>query len=154
MYYANPSTWWIGGVLAATLRGVPVRCAPAETARFDVPAGQTCGSYAGAFARAAGGYLVDPGATAGCRYCPLSVGDQYLARVNVGAGDKWRDFGVFSAFVVSNWALVYFFIWTVRVKGWSFGFGWLFRTLGKGVDALKGAFTGRRKGEAGARTDA
>jgi ATP-binding cassette, subfamily G (WHITE), member 2, SNQ2 len=42
--------------------------------------------------------------------------------------------------VFSNWFLVYFFIWTVRVKGWSFGFGKLFGALGKGVDAVKKPF--------------
>lgn len=147
MYYINPSTWWIGGVLAATLHGAPVECAASETARFDVPAGQTCDSYAGAFANATGGYLLDPGATAGCQYCSLSSGDQYLAQLNVAAGDKWRDFGIFLAFVISNWALVYFFIYTVRIRGWSFGFGRLFGVLGKGVDGFKGLFRRKSQGE-------
>jgi hypothetical protein len=35
---------------------------------------------------------------------------------------------------------VYFFIYTVRVKGMSFGFGALFRAVGKGVSAVKGLF--------------
>jgi len=35
--------------------------------------------------------------------------------------------------------LIYFFIWSVRVKGWTFGFGPLFSVVGKGVDAIKGA---------------
>lgn len=37
-------------------------------------------------------------------------------------------------------SLVYFFIYTVRVKGMSFGFGALFRAVGKGVSAVKGLF--------------
>lgn len=145
MYYINPSTWWIGGVLAATLHGTPVECAPFETARFDAPAGQSCQSYAGSFANATGGYLLNPEATADCQFCSLSNGDQYLAQLNVAAGDKWRDFGIFLAFVISNWALVYFFIYTVRIRGWSFGFGQLFGVLGKGVDGVKGLF--RRKSQ-------
>lgn len=145
MYYINPSTWWIGGVLAATLHGTPVECAPSETARFDAPAGQSCQSYAGSFANATGGYLLNPEATADCQFCSLSNGDQYLAQLNVAAGDKWRDFGIFLAFVISNWALVYFFIYTVRIRGWSFGFGQLFGVLGKGVNGVKGLF--RRKSQ-------
>lgn len=145
VYYVNPSTWWIGGVLAATLHNAPIECAPFETARFDVPAGQTCDSYAGTFAEGAGGYLLNPNATADCQYCSLSTGDQYLAQLNVEAGDKWRDFGIFLAFVISNWALVYFFIYTVRIRGWSFGFGRLFGVLGKGVDGVKSLF--RRKSQ-------
>ncbi|ROV88366.1 hypothetical protein VPNG_10268 [Cytospora leucostoma] len=147
LYYVNPSTWWVAGVLAATLNGVPVRCETTETARFDVPAGQTCASYAGSFVAEAGGYLVNPEATAGCQYCAYRVADQYLSSLNIAAGDKWRNFGIFLAFVVSNWALVYFFIYTVRIRGWSFGLGWLFRVLGKGVDRVRSLFIRDRKVE-------
>ncbi|TKA53126.1 hypothetical protein B0A49_10961, partial [Cryomyces minteri] len=148
MYYANPSTYWIGGVMAATLADVPIRCAPAEAAHFNVPAGQTCASYAGAFAQAAGGYLLDPGAAADCQYCPYSSGTQYMSTLNVAPADKWRYFAVFLAFVVSNWALVYFFVWSVRVKGWTFGFGPLFAAAGTGVKAVKGLLGRRSKEEA------
>lgn len=50
------------------------------------------------------------------------------------------DFGIFLAFCISNWALVYFFIYTVRVRGWSFGLGYVFGGLGKLVDLLKKPF--------------
>ncbi|KAL7624981.1 ATP-binding cassette transporter snq2 [Parahypoxylon ruwenzoriense] len=141
MYWVNPSTYWIGGMLAATLDGIPVQCDPSETAQFDAPPNQTCQSYAGEFARAAGGYLLNPDATSGCEYCPYSVGNQYLETLNIRAGEKWRDFGIFLAFCVSNWALVYFFIYTVRVRGWTFGFKSVFGTLGKPVNVLKRPFT-------------
>lgn len=91
MYYVNPSTYWIGGMLAATLDGIPVECEPSETAQFDAPPGQTCSMYAGEFARAAGGYLLNPDATAGCEYCPFSVGNQYLTTLNIKAEQKWRS---------------------------------------------------------------
>ncbi|KAI1353681.1 ABC-2 type transporter-domain-containing protein [Xylaria sp. FL0043] len=146
-YYVNPSTYWIGGVLAATLDGTPVQCEVAETARFDAPRGQTCGQYAGAFASSAGGYLLNPDARSDCQYCPYMSGNQYLATLNIDASEKWRDFGIFLAFCISNWALVYFFIYTVRIRKWSFGFGYVFGTLGKLVDALKKPFKrlGRKK---------
>lgn len=137
MYYVNPSTYWIGGVLAATLKGVPVRCTTEETGRFDPPPGQTCDSYAGSFVQSTGGYLVDPGATTDCQYCPYSVGDQYLTTLNLSPSDKWPYFGIFLAFCISNWALVYFFIYTVRIRGWSFGFGFIFGGLGKLVEKVK-----------------
>ncbi|KAK7755320.1 ATP-binding cassette transporter snq2 [Diatrype stigma] len=47
-----------------------------------------------------------------------------------------RNLGIFLAFCVSNWALVYFFIYTVRVRGWKFGFDRLFGGLGKALDFL------------------
>ncbi|OQO06579.1 hypothetical protein B0A48_08362 [Cryoendolithus antarcticus] len=147
MYWVNPSTWWIGGVLAATLHDIPVECAVSETAHFDAPPGQTCMEYAGAFAQGAGGYLLNPTASADCQYCPYTVGDQYLAGLNINASDKWRDFGIFLVFVFTNWFLVYFFIWSVRVKGWSFGFGALFGALGKVVAMAKAPLKGKGRGD-------
>lgn len=144
LYYIIPSTWWIRGVLAATLAGIPVRCTVDETAQFTPPPGQTCQSYGGAFAASAGGYYLDPLSTTLCQYCPYSVGDDYLTTLSISNGERWRDFGIFLAFVISNWALVYFFIWTVRIKGWSFGFGRLFSGLGKGVGAAQRMFKRRR----------
>jgi ABC-type multidrug transport system permease subunit len=140
MYYVNPSTYWVGGVLAATLHNQTVQCTPDETAHFDVPPGQTCQSYAGAFAQAAGGYILNPQNTSDCMYCMYRSGDQFLTSLNIRPDEKWRNFGIFLAFCVSNWALVYFFIYTVRIKGWSFGFGPLFGALGKAARMMKGLF--------------
>ena len=138
MYWVNPSTYWIGGVLAATMRDVPVQCDSQEAARFNPPPGQTCGQYAGDFVRGAGqGYLMNPGATADCGYCQYGNGVEYIRSLNVEPSDKWKYLPIFLAFCISNWALVYFFIYTVRVKGWSFGFGYVFGGLGKAVDAVK-----------------
>ncbi|OAL06701.1 hypothetical protein IQ06DRAFT_354679 [Phaeosphaeriaceae sp. SRC1lsM3a] len=147
MYYVNPSTYWIGGVLSATLDGIPVSCQSTETAVFNVPSGQTCASYATDFLAQAPGYLLEPQATSNCQYCPYSLGNDYLATINIKASDKWRDFGIFLAFCCSNWALVYFFIWSVRIKGWSFGFGKVFGGLGKVVAKVKGMSGGRKKGQ-------
>lgn len=70
-----------------------------------------------------------------------------MATLNIYPRDKWRYFGIFLAFVISNWALVYFFVYTVRVKGWSFGFGFIFGGLGKLVDVVFGLF--KKKGKKG-----
>lgn len=70
-----------------------------------------------------------------------------MRTLNIKPEDKWRDFGIFLGFCISNWALVYFFIYTVRIKGWTFGFGSLFGGRGKGVGAVKGPFKKGKKGE-------
>lgn len=141
MYYINPSTYWIGGVIAATLPSVQVQCTPQEAAYFNPPPNQTCGQYAGAFVtqQARQGYLINPTDTSNCGYCQFATGTEYMRGLNVLPGDKWRDFGIFLMFCVSNWALVYFFIYTVRIRGWSFGLGPLFEWLGRGVGGVKGA---------------
>lgn len=45
--------------------------------------------------------------------------------------------------------LVYFFVYTVRVKRMTFGLGPLFDLIGKGMDAVKGLFTRWKSGEEG-----
>jgi ATP-binding cassette subfamily G (WHITE) protein 2 (SNQ2) len=147
MYYVNPSTYWIGGVIAATLSDVPVRCAPQEAAYFNPPSGETCASYANDFISTATGYLTNPDATSNCGYCAYANGVEYMRTLNVEPNDKWRNFGIFLAFCISNWALVYFFIYTVRIKGWSFGFSTLFGGLGKLMGRVKAAFTKKGKKE-------
>lgn len=149
MYWVNPSTYWIGGVLAAVLRDTTVVCAPGEATIFDAPPGQTCGEYAGAWVRdvAGQGYITDPSATGQCGYCQYRSGQQYLATLNINADQKWRDMGIFLVFCCTNWLLVYFFIYTVRVKGWSFGLGTVFGLGGKAVDAIGGLFSKKGKGD-------
>jgi ABC-type multidrug transport system permease subunit len=123
-----------------------VQCSPQEAAYFNPPPGQTCSAYASAFVTAAGqGYLTNPDATSDCGYCQYNSGVDYMRTLNIEPKDKWRYFGIFLAFCISNWALVYFFIYTVRIKGWSFGFGYIFGVLGKGVDAVKGMFKKKEK---------
>ena len=106
IYYMNPSTYWISGTLAATLPSAPVRCAPSEAAYFSPPPNMTCQDYAGAFVQAAGqGYLTNPSGTADCGYCPFKDGTEYMATLNIVPDDKWKYFGIFLAFCVSNWAV-------------------------------------------------
>ncbi|KAK4451243.1 ABC-2 type transporter-domain-containing protein [Podospora aff. communis PSN243] len=104
IYYLNPSTYWISGILTTVLAGQPVRCAPNEAAYFNPPDNQTCLQFAGEFVRQAGqGYLTNPEATSNCGFCPFSSGDEYLASVGLETGKQWRDFGIFLVFCFTNW---------------------------------------------------
>ncbi|KAK1758006.1 ABC transporter G family member 19 [Echria macrotheca] len=141
LYWLNPSTYWVSGVLSVTLTGQTVECAANEGARFNPPSGQTCLEFAGDFVRQAGrGYLMNPNATEDCGYCPFASGAEYLDSLGIEPGYQWRDFGIFLVFCFTNWALVYFFIYTVRVKGWTFGFGALFGWMEKVGEKVKGVF--------------
>ncbi|KAK4169775.1 putative ABC transporter [Cladorrhinum sp. PSN259] len=144
LYYMNPSTYWIHGVLAATLPGTIVRCATEEAAYFSPPSGQTCLEFAGQFVRDAGqGYLMPERGDGLCGYCPYATGDEYLKTLDIVPGEKWRDFGIFLGFCVSNCALVYFFIYTVRVKGYTFGLGPMSDGINKAVGGVKRLFSKR-----------
>jgi ABC-type multidrug transport system permease subunit len=147
MYYVNPVTWWLRGVISSVFPSVHIECASKESTHFDPPPGSTCQSYAGNFVSniAGVGYLVNPDATQDCQYCPYANGTEYMTTLNVHDGDKWRCFGIFLAFVIINWLLVYFFIYTVRVRGWSFGLGYLFGGFGMVVDRVKKVFSRKAK---------
>lgn len=91
-------------MLAATLPNQPVRCAPNEAAYFNPPLGQTCQQFAGGFVQQAGrGYLINPNDTANCGYCPYEKGSEYLTSLSISPEDKWRNFGIFLVFCVTNW---------------------------------------------------
>ena len=89
---------------------------------------------------------LNPEASQGYMYCPFASGDEYMRTLNVGPGDKWPYMAIFAAFCVSNWALVYFFVYTVRIRGWSFGFGFVFGGLGRLLDVVLRPFQRKRNG--------
>lgn len=147
MYYLNPTTWWLRGILSTVFPPVQIQCASSEATHFNPPPGQTCTQYAGNFvSQVAGtGYLLNPNASADCQYCQYSNGAEYMKTLNVHDGDKWRSFGIFLAFVIVNWLLVYFFIYTVRVRKWSFGLGYLFGGAGWLLGQVKRPFARKKE---------
>ncbi|EPQ27618.1 uncharacterized protein PFL1_04756 [Pseudozyma flocculosa PF-1] len=102
MYWVNPLTYLVGGLVGNELQDLRIQCAPNEFATFQPPSGQSCVQWAGQFLDAYGGYLQDPNATADCRYCQYSYGQDFANGVNIFASDKGRDIGVFIAFVIFN----------------------------------------------------
>lgn len=134
VYWMNPSTYWVGGVVAATMAELHVRCLPGEETLFNAPPSQSCASYAADFVKTQARGYIDTLANGTCVYCPYASGPEYLATLNVRVDQKWRDFGIFLLFVLSNWALVYFFIYTVRVKKWTFGVDLVVSKIGKSAN--------------------
>ncbi|RHZ56971.1 hypothetical protein CDV55_104831 [Aspergillus turcosus] len=110
MYWLTPFHYLLEGFLGVLTHDIPVRCLSREMTSFSPPAGETCQSYAGAFARQAGGYVQD--AAGGlCAYCQYSIGDAFAASFNIFYSHKWRDYGIFWAFTMFNFMAVYFFSW-------------------------------------------
>ncbi|KAB5583021.1 ABC-2 type transporter-domain-containing protein [Coniochaeta sp. 2T2.1] len=107
LYQLDPFTRLIGGMAVTALHDVPVVCTPAELNRFAAPAGQTCGEYMTRFFdRGGAGYIVD-NATSACEYCAYKVGDQFYQPLGLSFDHRWRDLGIFIAFVGSNLIILF-----------------------------------------------
>ncbi|PKY00175.1 pleiotropic drug resistance protein, ABC superfamily [Aspergillus campestris IBT 28561] len=118
MYYMTPFTYWIGGVLTSVLRGMPVICDSSELTIFESPPNMTCGEYAGSWLTEHGvGYLSNPNDSGSCGYCEYSVGDDYLDKIELDSSKIWPYFGIFVAFVISNYLMVYLLVYLRTVKG-------------------------------------
>jgi ABC-type multidrug transport system permease subunit len=84
-------------MLSIVTTGLPIQCDASELAIFPAPPGQTCDSYAGAFAQQSGGYVeVQPDGL--CGYCQFATGDAWAASFSVYRSNLWRDFGIFWAY--------------------------------------------------------
>ena len=110
MYYLTPFTYLLEGFLSAAVHDRPVNCADNEFARFQPPPNESCDSYTQQFVAQAGGY-VQTGAEGICEFCQYRNGDEFARGFNIYYSNKWRDFGIFIAFCVFNFAFVFFASW-------------------------------------------
>ncbi|KAF2014159.1 ABC-transporter [Aaosphaeria arxii CBS 175.79] len=119
MYRVSPFTYWISGVASTGSADRVVNCASNELAVLDPPSGQSCGEYLSPYASAAGGQLLNPDATSQCQYCPLTISDQFLGSVAISYHDRWRNFGIFWAYIVFNIFIAVLFYYCFRVGGFK-----------------------------------
>jgi ABC-type multidrug transport system permease subunit len=98
------------GFLALLTDGLPIRCDPEELAIFPAPQGQSCSSYAGSYAQSVGGY-VETQPDGLCGFCQYSSGTAFAASFNVFPRYIWRDFGIVWAYILFNFAVVFFCTW-------------------------------------------
>ena len=109
----------------------PVICNEEDTFRFNSPAGQSCDTYAGAWAQQAGGHLVNPQATSNCGYCQYSVGDQFAQSLSANFDFRWQSFGIFLSFCIFNIAATFALYWWFRIRGYGIGVGYTKSMLSK-----------------------
>lgn len=102
LYQLDPFTRLIGGMVTTALHELPVVCKPSELNPFTAPPNTTCGEYmAPFFERGGSGYLVSND-TRDCEYCAYKVGDEFYSAFNLSFDHRWRDLGIYCAFVGSN----------------------------------------------------
>ncbi|KAK6866918.1 Multidrug resistance protein CDR2 [Candida tropicalis] len=114
MYRCTPFTYWIQGVLATGLAHNKVECSSREFLVVTPPVGQTCSSFLDPYISVAGGYyLVNE--KEGCSFCAMNSTDQFLNSIHALYSERWRNFGIFISFIVSNIVLAVFLYWLARV---------------------------------------
>ncbi|KAJ5104762.1 hypothetical protein NUU61_002109 [Penicillium alfredii] len=107
LYQLDPFTRLIGGMVVTELHGRDVVCTEAEYNRFQAPSNQSCGEYMRPFfARGGPGYLRES-ATQACEYCAYKIGDQFYSTFGMSFGNRWRDLGIFIAFIGSNLIILF-----------------------------------------------
>lgn len=107
LYQLDPFTRLIGGMVVTELHGRPVVCTPGEYNHFTAPSNQTCGEYMQPFFNHGGpGYLVS-NSTQDCEYCAFKVGDQFYHTFGMDFYNRWRDLGIFIAYIGSNLILLF-----------------------------------------------
>ncbi|KAJ6111330.1 hypothetical protein N7523_007391 [Penicillium sp. IBT 18751x] len=108
IYYLDPFTYLVGGLLGEVLWDVKVRCEPSEYVQFSAPSGQTCGAYMADFLSSQAGYLLDAESTETCSFCQYSQGADYAKAFNLREKYySWRDTGITALFCISSYALVF-----------------------------------------------
>lgn len=107
LYQLDPFTRLIGGMVATELHERPVVCTPSEYNRFQAPLNQTCGEYMQLFFDRGGpGYLLS-NSTQDCEYCAFKVGDQFYQTYGMDFAHRWRDLGIFIAYIASNLIILF-----------------------------------------------
>jgi ATP-binding cassette subfamily G (WHITE) protein 2 (SNQ2) len=111
LYELNPFTRLIGGMVTTALHGFKVECAPEELSVFTPPPAESCAQYMRPFFENGGpGYLVNTGnATIDgrCEYCAYSVGDEFYRPLGLSFDNRWRDLGIYVAFIASNLIILF-----------------------------------------------
>lgn len=102
LYQLDPFTRLIGGMVVTELHGREVVCTNQEYNTFPAPSRQDCGSYMEPFFRNGGAGYLAKNATDLCQYCAYKVGDQFYEPLGFSFDNRWRDLGIFAAFIVSN----------------------------------------------------
>ncbi|KAF8314185.1 hypothetical protein DL93DRAFT_1089526 [Clavulina sp. PMI_390] len=112
IYYLDPWSYLLGGQVFFSMRDIPVVCATKEYTVFSPPSNQTCGDYMAPYLNVAAGYINNPNATSDCQYCQYSIGNDYLARVNLNNSvDGPRDIGISALYMIACFGLLFFAMW-------------------------------------------
>ncbi|KAJ1945630.1 ATP-binding cassette transporter snq2, partial [Linderina pennispora] len=112
LYRLSPYLYFIEGTISNDIYNTPIRCRGGEFFHFIPPSGMTCDGYAGRFVSSFRGYIVNPGDTSMCSFCPYRNGQQYYSQSSWRYHNRWRNFLILLGFTCFN---IVFTVFMVRI---------------------------------------
>ncbi|KAI8351922.1 ABC-2 type transporter-domain-containing protein [Mortierella sp. GBAus27b] len=106
LYWLDPYHYLVEGLVTTQLHDINVRCKGSEYSILQPPTGLSCGAYMAEFLTRAKGYLNNPNDTMNCQYCQYSKGEDFYSGLNMEFDHRWRNMGIFIAYIVFNIAVV------------------------------------------------
>ena len=107
LYELDPFTRLVSAMVVTELHDQPVVCKPFEYNTFPSPADQNCGEYMAPFFENGGAGYIANNVSDICEYCAFKVGDQFFEPLLISFDNRWRDLGIFAAFIGSNLFLLF-----------------------------------------------
>jgi len=114
MYRVSPFTYIVDGMLSVGLANTHVVCTAVEFVTFD-PTNGTCKDYMAPYIQKSGGYLQNPDATSGCKFCTVDLTNTFLKSVSSSYSHRWRNFGILFSYLVFNIAGAIILYYVARV---------------------------------------
>lgn len=115
MYRCNPFTYLVSAMLSIGLANSDVQCSEQEFRLFAPPAGENCGQYLKTYIDSVGGYVLDGNSTTQCQYCAMSDTNVFLKSIGSLYSERWRNIGIFIAFIGVNVIATISFYYLARV---------------------------------------
>ncbi|EDK44697.1 multidrug resistance protein CDR1 [Lodderomyces elongisporus NRRL YB-4239] len=113
MYYCNPLTYLIQGILVSSLANTNVVCNANEMVPVVPPQGMSCNQFLGPFIQRVGGYVESVDGV--CYFCLMGSTNVFLHSLNAEYSERWRNWGIVIAFIVINMFITAALYWLVRV---------------------------------------
>ncbi|KAF8624325.1 hypothetical protein AX17_007154 [Amanita inopinata Kibby_2008] len=121
MYHVSPYTYLLEGLVGQAIGHQSITCANKELVSVTPPPGSgTCSTFLSAYISSMGGYVANPDATSECLFCSSRTTDEFLRpSFNIFWDHRWRDLGLFCAYIVFNTAIIYIATYVFRVHSES-----------------------------------
>lgn len=115
LYYISPFTYLVSGILAAGLANTEVVCNPRELVHVQPPNGMTCGEFLGPFSSFAGVNVINKQSIDMCDICSAASTNSFLSGLGVDYSQRWRNWVIFSAYIIFNMFAAIGMYYLVRV---------------------------------------